>query len=152
MLEIWKQSEISPNMHSAFHEAYGNDGARGRSSHSKSPQRPTFTGDAYRSYDSHIQNIGVQKIDGWDIERHGADVHSGRKFDYPAYPQRLEELEMEFKREAMEFGRLRDKEEDEENYKHREVWLLFANIVLRQNNFCFIIHLYMYINFRCTLY
>ncbi|XXG45428.1 hypothetical protein AAC387_Pa02g0512 [Persea americana] len=101
-------------------QAYGNDGARGRSSHSKSPQRPTFTGDAYRSYDSHIQNIGVQKIDGWDIERHGADIHSGRKFDYPAYPQRLEELEMEFKREAMEFGRLRDKEEDEENYKHRE--------------------------------
>lgn len=135
MLEIWKQSEISPNLHSAFREAYGNNGARGRSSHSKSPQRPTFAGDAYRSYDGHIQNIGVQKTDGWDNERRGADIHSGRKFDFPAYPQRLEELEMEFKREAMELGIIRDKEEDEENYKHREVWFLFMNIVLREKIF-----------------
>ncbi|KAK4558242.1 hypothetical protein RGQ29_007840 [Quercus rubra] len=34
--------------------------------------------------------------------------------------QTLEELEMEYKRDAMELGRIRDKEEDEENYRHRE--------------------------------
>jgi hypothetical protein len=33
----------------------------------------------------------------------------------------LEELELEYKRDAMELSRIRDKEEDEENYKHREV-------------------------------
>ncbi|KAM3687317.1 hypothetical protein ACB098_10G068800 [Castanea mollissima] len=42
------------------------------------------------------------------------------QFDYPAVPQTLEELEVEYKRDAMELGRIRDKEEDEENYRHRE--------------------------------
>ncbi|KAF8387676.1 hypothetical protein HHK36_026330 [Tetracentron sinense] len=105
---------------SSFHEAYGNDGARGRSSHSKSPARPNFARNAYSSYDGHTQSIGVYKTDEWDTERHGSDMHSGRKFEYPAYPQTLEELELEYKREAMELGRIRDREEDDENYKHRE--------------------------------
>lgn len=61
------------------------------------------------------------RTDGWDSERRGSDMQSGRQFDQPAFPKTLEELEMEFKREAMELGRIRDKEEDEENYKHREV-------------------------------
>eukprot|EP00262_Sarcandra_glabra_P015504 TRINITY_DN4785_c0_g1_i1.p1 TRINITY_DN4785_c0_g1~~TRINITY_DN4785_c0_g1_i1.p1 ORF type:complete len:476 (+),score=96.60 TRINITY_DN4785_c0_g1_i1:169-1596(+) len=101
--------------------AYGNDGAKGRASHSKSPSRPSFGGDAYGSYDSRPQNIGVlHKTDSWDIERRGGDVHSGRKIDFASYPQTLEEIELEFKREAMDFGRIRDKEEDDENYKHRE--------------------------------
>ncbi|KAG6644945.1 hypothetical protein CIPAW_08G087500 [Carya illinoinensis] len=55
-------------------QAYGNNGARGRSSNSKSPT-------------------------------------------HHPYP---EELELEFKREAMELGKIRDKEEDEESYRHRE--------------------------------
>ncbi|XP_058077955.1 uncharacterized protein LOC131226206 [Magnolia sinica] len=101
-------------------QAYGNDGARGRPSHSRSPPRSAFTADAFGSYDGHTQNAGMPKTENWDTERRGADAHSGRKFEFPAYPQTLEELEMEFKREAMEFGRIRDKEEDEENYKHRE--------------------------------
>ncbi|XP_077218057.1 uncharacterized protein LOC143852530 [Tasmannia lanceolata] len=101
-------------------QAYGNDGARSRPSHSKSPPHHTFTSDAFSSFNIHAQNIGVHKTHNWDTERHGSDIHSSSKFEFPAYPKTLEELEMEFKREAMEFGRIRDKEEDEENYKHRE--------------------------------
>lgn len=117
-LEI--KSDFAYTFFILFREAYRNDGARSHSSHSRSPQRASLTRDAYRSYDGHSQNIGMPKTDGWDVDRHGADIRSGRKFEFPAYPQTLEELEMEFKREAMEFGRIRDKEEDEENYKHRE--------------------------------
>lgn len=101
-------------------QAYGNDGARGRSSHSKSPAQPPYTGSSYNSYDGHNQSVGVYRNDGWDTERRGSDMQSGRKFEYPAAPQTLEELELEYKREAMDLGRIRDKEEDEENYKHRE--------------------------------
>lgn len=61
------------------------------------------------------------RSDGWDTERQGPDLQSGRQFENSAFPQMLEELELEYKREAMELVRIRDKEEDEENYKHREV-------------------------------
>ncbi|KAF8394697.1 hypothetical protein HHK36_020914 [Tetracentron sinense] len=107
--------------YSSFHEAYGNDGVRGRLSHSKSPSRPHFSGSAYNLYDGHTQSLGAYKSDGCDTEteRRESDMHLGRKFEYPAYPQTLEELELEYKREAMELGRIRDKEEDGENYKHR---------------------------------
>uniref|UniRef100_A0A5B7C190 CCHC-type domain-containing protein n=1 Tax=Davidia involucrata TaxID=16924 RepID=A0A5B7C190_DAVIN len=101
-------------------QAYGNDGARGRSSHSKSPARPPYTGNSYNSYDGHSQRVGAYRTDGWDSERRGSDMQSGRKFEYTAFPQTLEELELEYKREAMDLGEIRDKEEDEENYKHRE--------------------------------
>ncbi|KAJ4957071.1 hypothetical protein NE237_013854 [Protea cynaroides] len=103
-------------------QAYGNDGARSRSSRSsrsKSPGRSTFACDKFNSYDGHIQSMGVHKSDGWEPERR-PDMLSGHKFEYPTHPQTLEELEVEYKREAMELGRIRDKEEDEENYKHRE--------------------------------
>ncbi|XP_028103237.1 uncharacterized protein LOC114302413 isoform X1 [Camellia sinensis] len=101
--------------------AYGNDGAGGRSSHSKSPARPLYSGNSYNSFDSRSQGVGAYRTDGWDSERRGRDMQSGRNFDYPASAQTLEELELEYKREAMELERIRDKEEDEENYKHREV-------------------------------
>lgn len=65
--------------------------------------------------------MGDYRSDGWDNERRGSDMQSGRQFDFPAFPKTLEELELEFKREAMELERIRDKEEDEENYRHREV-------------------------------
>ncbi|KAK4558239.1 hypothetical protein RGQ29_007840 [Quercus rubra] len=100
--------------------AYGNNGARGRSSNSKSPAHPPYTGKSYNSYDGNNQSMGAYRTDGWDNERRGSDMQSGRQFDYPAVPQTLEELEMEYKRDAMELGRIRDKEEDEENYRHRE--------------------------------
>ncbi|CAK9152874.1 unnamed protein product [Ilex paraguariensis] len=112
--DLQKLSRSSP-------QAYGNDGARGRSSHSKSPARPPYRGNSYNSYDGHSQNAGVYRTDGWDAERRGSGIQSGRKFDHSAFPQTLEELELEYKREAMDLGRIRDKEEDEENYKHREV-------------------------------
>ncbi|KAK1277427.1 hypothetical protein QJS04_geneDACA015890 [Acorus gramineus] len=101
-------------------QAFGNDGARGRSSYSKSPSNSGFTGDALGSYDGHARNVGVNKNVDWDAERRGADTQPSGKPQFPAYPQTLEELETEFKREAMEIGRIRDEEEDEENYKHRE--------------------------------
>ncbi|GER28053.1 zinc knuckle (CCHC-type) family protein [Striga asiatica] len=41
-------------------------------------------------------------------------------FNYPPFPQTLEDLELQYKREAMELARIRDTEEDEENCKHRE--------------------------------
>lgn len=81
-------------------------------------------GNSYNSYDghNHNQSMATYRNDGWESDKKGSDVQSARQFDYPAVPQTLEELELEYKREAMEFGRIRDKEEDEENYKHREVW------------------------------
>ncbi|KAK6260353.1 hypothetical protein SCA6_014827 [Theobroma cacao] len=106
--------------YSSFHEAYGNDGARSRSSHSKSPGCLHYAGNSYNSYEGHNQNMGAYRTDAWDTERRGSDLQSGNQFEYPAFPQTLDELELEYKREAMELGRIRDKEEDEENYKHRE--------------------------------
>lgn len=43
------------------------------------------------------------------------------KFECPSFLQTLEDLELQYKREAMELAKLRDKEEDDENFKHREV-------------------------------
>jgi hypothetical protein len=42
----------------------------------------------------------------------------------PSHQQTLEELEMEFKREATQLARAHDQEEDEENHRHREVKLI----------------------------
>ncbi|KAK5774964.1 hypothetical protein PVK06_042828 [Gossypium arboreum] len=65
--------------------------------------------------------MGAYRTEGWDTEKWGSDLQSYNQFDYHAFPQTLDELKLEFKREAMELGRIRDKEEDEENYKHREL-------------------------------
>ena len=48
-------------------------------------------------------------------------MQSGHRFEYSTFPQTLEELELEYKREAMELARICVKEEDDENQKHREV-------------------------------
>ncbi|KAG8663615.1 uncharacterized protein LOC110613428 isoform X3 [Manihot esculenta] len=100
--------------------AYGNDGGRSRASHSKSPALAPYAGNSYGSYDGHNHSLRGYRSDGWDTERQGPDLQSGRQFENSAFPQMLEELELEYKREAMELVRIRDKEEDEENYKHRE--------------------------------
>lgn len=60
------------------------------------------------------------RTDGRDSERRGSDSQFGRNFEQPVFLQTLEELELEYQREAMELGRVRDKEEDEENNNHRE--------------------------------
>lgn len=94
-------------------------------------------GNSYSSYDGHNQSMATYRNDGWDSDKKGPDMQSGRQFDYSATPQTLEELELEYKREAMELGRIRDKEEDEENYKHREVWttLQLSKNINRMNTF-----------------
>lgn len=111
----------------SFHEAYVNDGARSRPSHSKSPGGPPYTGSLYNSYDGHDQNMVGYRNDGWDTERRGSDLHSSHQMEHPTFLQTLEDLDVEYKREAMELGRIRDKEEDEENYKHREVCVLLSS-------------------------
>lgn len=114
-------SRIKCLTYSSFHEAYGKDGAKSRSSHSRSPGRAHYASNSYNSYGGHHQSVGGYGNDGWDTERRGSEMQLGRQFEYPAFPQSLEDLELEYKREAMELARVRDKEEDEENYKHREV-------------------------------
>ncbi|KAE8689121.1 Zinc knuckle family protein isoform 1 [Hibiscus syriacus] len=101
----------------SFHEAYGNDRARGRSIHSKSPGRLPHADNSVRN-----RNMGAYRTDGWDMERRASDLQYGNQFEYCAFPQALDELELEleYKREAMDLWRIRDKEEDEENHKHRE--------------------------------
>ncbi|KAL0312914.1 UNVERIFIED_CONTAM: hypothetical protein Sradi_5690700 [Sesamum radiatum] len=101
-------------------KAYGSDGGRGRSSHSKSPAPSSYAGNSYNSYEGHTQNRGGVRTDGWNAERGVSNMQSGRNFDFPSFPQTLEELELQYKREAMELARIRDREEDEENSKHRE--------------------------------
>lgn len=118
---IAKQLERMCLTISSFGEAYGSDGARGRSSHSKSPVRPSYVGNSFNSYDGHSQNRSSFRADGWGADRGGSNMQPVSNFDYPSFPQSLEELELQYKREAMELAKLRDKEEDDENFKHREV-------------------------------
>lgn len=81
----------------------------------------SYMGNPYNSYESRSQSRGDYRPDGWNANRDGQEMHSGRNFDYPPFPKSLEDLELQYRREAMELARFRDKEEDEENYKHREV-------------------------------
>ncbi|XP_044494277.1 uncharacterized protein LOC123217353 isoform X2 [Mangifera indica] len=111
--DLQKFSKSSP-------QAHGNDGARSRSSHSKSPGGPPYTGNLNNPYDDHNQSMVGYRNNGWNSERRGSDMHSSRQMEHQTFSQTLEDLELEYKREAMELGRIRDKEEDEENYKHRE--------------------------------
>nr|AGV54731.1 hypothetical protein [Phaseolus vulgaris] len=101
-------------------EAYGNSGARGRSSQSRSPRHAPFTGNSYSSFDGRNQNMGAYRNDGWDSHRRESGIQPGHQFDFNASPQTLEELELEYKNEAAELMKIRDREEDEENFKHRE--------------------------------
>ncbi|GLT43105.1 hypothetical protein SLA2020_170770 [Shorea laevis] len=54
--DLWKFSRGSP-------QAYGNDGARSRSSNSKSPGHPLYVGNSYNSYDGHNQSMGGYRPD-----------------------------------------------------------------------------------------
>ncbi|CAH9084472.1 unnamed protein product [Cuscuta epithymum] len=95
-------------------QAYNSDGARGRSSQSRSPGRRSFWDRRSQSRDAYTNS------DGWNGEPRVSDMESGHNVHYPAFLQTLEEIELEYKRDADELGRIRDKEEDEENHKHRE--------------------------------
>ncbi|KAE9593766.1 putative transcription factor interactor and regulator CCHC(Zn) family [Lupinus albus] len=101
-------------------QAYGNSGARGRSSHSRSPRQTPYTGNAYNSFDGRDQSMGAYRNGGWDSHRRESGIQPGQQFDHNASSQTLEELELEYKKEASELMKIRDREEDEENFKHRE--------------------------------
>ncbi|KAG9160622.1 hypothetical protein Leryth_019334 [Lithospermum erythrorhizon] len=105
---------------SSFAEAYGNDGARAGSSILRSPMHVSHTGNTYNPYDGHSHGRVAFRADEWNGDRRGPEMQPARKFEYDAFPKTLEELELEYKREAMDLAKIRDKEEDEENYKHRE--------------------------------
>ncbi|CAA6667528.1 unnamed protein product [Spirodela intermedia] len=101
-------------------KAHGKNGVKRRPAQSKSPPRPTLAGDAFNSYDVyHRTPSGVRRTDSWEAEQHGMDMPSGQH-DFPLYAQTLEELEAEFNRQTGEVRALHDKEEDEENFRHRE--------------------------------
>ncbi|XP_020234837.1 uncharacterized protein LOC109814743 isoform X2 [Cajanus cajan] len=101
-------------------QAFGNSGARGRSSQSRSPRHAPYTVNSYNSFEGRNQNMGAYRNDGWDSHRRESVIQPGHQFDYNASPQTLEELELEYKNEATELMKIRDREEDEENFKHRE--------------------------------
>ncbi|KAJ1393377.1 hypothetical protein SESBI_35097 [Sesbania bispinosa] len=64
--------------------------------------------------------MATYRNDGWDSHRRESGIQPSHQFDHSASPQTLEELELEYKNEAMELMKNRDREEDEENFKHRE--------------------------------
>lgn len=101
-------------------QAYDNFGAKGRPTQLKSPRHSSYLDDFPRTHGENNQFAASRVPNNWGIERHGTDTHSRLKFDMPSHQQTLEELEMEFKKEATQLSRARDQEEDEENYKHRE--------------------------------
>ncbi|CAL0302376.1 unnamed protein product [Lupinus luteus] len=111
--DIQKFSRGSP-------QAYGNSGARGRASHSRSPRQAPYTGNSYNSFDGRDQSMGAYRNGGWDSHRRESGIQPGHQFDHNASCQTLEELELEYKKEASELMKIRDREEDEENFKHRE--------------------------------
>jgi len=111
-----------------FAEAYTNFGAKGRPAQSKSPRHSSYLDVSPRTHGGDNQFTASHVANNWGIERHGADVRSSLKFDMQPHQQTLEDLEMEFKREATELARARDQEEDEENYKHREVKVYFVTM------------------------
>ncbi|KQK03620.1 uncharacterized protein LOC100842738 [Brachypodium distachyon] len=101
-------------------QAYANNGAKDRPVRSKSPCEPSYLDDHLRSHGGNNQYATAHMPNNCSTERYGTDSRLDLKFELPSYPQTLEELEIEFKREAMELARARDQEEDEENCKHRE--------------------------------
>lgn len=108
-----------------FYEAYGSDRARSRSTHSKSPGRPRNSG-WDKPYEKQKYEVSGYRSERWEQERMGGasgsrDIQMSHQFERPAFPQSLEELELEYTRDVMELAKKRDKEEDEENNKHREV-------------------------------
>ncbi|EOA23920.1 hypothetical protein CARUB_v10017135mg [Capsella rubella] len=113
--------ENQRNVYRGSPQAYGSDRARSRSTHSKSPGRPRYSG-WDKPYDRQKPEVSGYRSERWDQERMGgsSDIQVSQQFERPPFPQTLEELELEYTRDAMELEKKRDKEEDEENIKHRE--------------------------------
>ncbi|MFS7976230.1 putative transcription factor interactor and regulator CCHC(Zn) family [Helianthus anomalus] len=88
--------------------AYRNDGIQIRSTRSKSPaRRPPYSGGSYDLKDNHKCGPGL-------------NLQPTHKEGRSTFSLALEELELEYTRDAMDIAKFRDKEEDEENYRHRK--------------------------------
>ncbi|GAB2234539.1 hypothetical protein Droror1_Dr00003794 [Drosera rotundifolia] len=101
-------------------QAYGSDGGRSRSSQSRSPARPPYNANSYSSYDGRRPSLGPYSSDGWNMQRKGTEVPQDLNLEHSSFSRRLEELELEYQREAMNLAATRDQQLDEENYKHKE--------------------------------
>ncbi|GKB06770.1 putative ribonuclease H-like domain-containing protein [Tanacetum coccineum] len=66
------------------------------------------------------ENRSVHKNEGRDAEKRVPELQSSHKGSYSTFPQTLEELELKYKRDAMDIAKIQDKEQDDENYRHRE--------------------------------
>ncbi|CAM8976780.1 unnamed protein product [Rhodiola kirilowii] len=101
-------------------QAFGSNGARGPSSHSKSPSRHRYSGNSSNMHGSHNQSVAACMTDERDTEKLRSLITHPTKAENPEFPKSLEDLELEFTREASNLSVIQDKEEDEENYNHRE--------------------------------
>jgi hypothetical protein len=128
-----------------FAEAHANFGAKGRPAQSKSPRHTSYLDELPRTHGENNQFAASRVPNDWGIERHGADASSSLRFDMPSHQQTLEELEMEFKKEATQLARARDQEEDEENYRHREVKVILLPTMTVT------LFLYPYFTMLCSL-
>ncbi|KAL9275798.1 hypothetical protein AKJ16_DCAP15287 [Drosera capensis] len=95
-------------------------GGRSRSSQSISPARPPHNANSYSSYDGRRPSLGPYSSDGWNMERKGTELPPDRSLEHSSFSRRLEELELEYQREAMNLAAILDQQLDEENYKHKE--------------------------------
>ncbi|KAL9270181.1 hypothetical protein AKJ16_DCAP26092 [Drosera capensis] len=100
--------------------AYGSDEGRSRSSQSRSPAPPPYNANSYSSYDGRRPSLGPYSSDGWNMERKGTEVPRDLNLEHSSFSRRLEELELDYQREAMNLAATRDQQLDEENYKHKE--------------------------------
>uniref|UniRef100_A0A7N0TTG4 CCHC-type domain-containing protein n=1 Tax=Kalanchoe fedtschenkoi TaxID=63787 RepID=A0A7N0TTG4_KALFE len=102
-------------------QAYGSTGARGPSSHSMSPRHRMYSGDSSSMYGSQSQSMAPSKPNECDTERlRSVITTTSSKVENLEFTQSFDDLELEFKSEAINLSVIKDKEEDEENYRHRE--------------------------------
>ncbi|KAL9686117.1 hypothetical protein QQ045_023572 [Rhodiola kirilowii] len=115
--DLHRMSKDSP-------QAYGSTGARGPS-HSKSPPRHMQSGNSFNMHGSHNVDIAAFKTTDRDTGRLRSVITPPNKVEHLEFPRALEELELQFIKEATDLSDIRDKEEDEENHRHREsVWVV----------------------------
>ncbi|CAM8924765.1 unnamed protein product [Rhodiola kirilowii] len=110
--DLHRMSKDSP-------QAYGSTGARGPS-HSKSPPRHMQSGNSFNMHGSHNVDIAAFKTTDRDTGRLRSVITPPNKVEHLEFPRALEELELQFIKEATDLSDIRDKEEDEENHRHRE--------------------------------
>ncbi|GKE60873.1 hypothetical protein Tco_1511240 [Tanacetum coccineum] len=68
--------------------------------------------------------FGHSRNKGWDVDKRGPNMQSSSKGEYSTFLQTLEELHLEYTMDAMMITNIRDKDEDEENDRPREIYYL----------------------------